>query len=99
MNFAELMELLDVDKDFVSEMRKRICFTDIQLKRMENSESHENRNEYLLKLLRKSSFATFRLFTQCMLHCQPHLVHYLDGNDGKSYICGRREEGIDTCVF
>jgi hypothetical protein len=97
-NLPKLKQLLDIDDDFLREMHEVKCFTEKQLRYMEGLESHDNRNEYLLKQLIRSSSATFMRFTRCVFDCQPLLLHYLEGSDGKLYTCGRREEDIDTCL-
>lgn len=92
-NFSELKELLDINKDFVLEMRKKECFSTGQLNCIETSTDddknlvcHDERNENLLKLLIRSSDVKFQRFSTCLWICQPHLVPYLNGNESKFFL-------------
>ena len=86
MNRVHLLDLIDPDHAFVTELADVGCNTWSQRVHIVNIVQPRDRNEKLLKFISRRSVADFNKFINVLSRQQAHLVPLLLTDGGKTFI-------------
>jgi len=88
MNRVQLLDLMDPNDAFVTELASRDvgCITRSQRERIVDTVHRRDRNEKLLEFITRRSVANFNKFINVLSRQQAHLVPLLLTDGGKTYI-------------
>jgi hypothetical protein len=82
-NYADLIELLDVDDDLINALVSRGCFTQQQLSRVVRASDQRERSTKLLDMILRSSMGNFDQFMRYIVNTWFGRTGLLQGSAGK----------------
>jgi len=86
VNRVQLLNLIDPNDAFITELARAECITWSQRDHIVNIGHQRHRSEKLLKFIARRSVADFKIFINCLPNQQEHLVPLLQTDGGKTFI-------------
>jgi len=80
---VKLLDLIDPNVTFISELEDAGCITSQQREHLNNIGQRRGIVDTLLEFLKRRSVADFKKFTNSLAKYQPQLVPLLETGDGK----------------
>jgi len=93
VNGVQLLDLVDSNRRFVTELADVGCITWPQREHIINLVQPRDRNDKLLEFLTRRSVDDFNKFIKVLSKEQPQLVHFLVADGGETYSTSR----LHTC--